>query len=170
MVRLQPSESHLLSGDATGRAIKRGWWRMRSFGLMFLIMALVACSSTPPQTISLVEQQVEQMRAEGLEFVNLRSAPILSKRGERIAENYVFDIPSIRLGDGPAGTIRIFKDVEFAESEKRLYGLLGAPGPTTKLDYVTVEGTRELILNHQLPNDLAQRYINAFVKTATPEA
>ncbi|CAA9366654.1 MAG: hypothetical protein AVDCRST_MAG93-8030 [uncultured Chloroflexia bacterium] len=168
MVRLQPNESQLLSGDATGRAIKHAWRRTRRFSLILLLMALVACSSTPPQTTSLVEQQVAQMRAEGIEVVNLRSAPIKSKRGERIAENYVFDIPSIKLKDEPAGTIRIFKDIKYAESEKRMYGLLGAPGPTTKLDYVTVEGTRELILNHQLPNDLAQRYINAFVKTATP--
>lgn len=170
MVQLQPNESHLLSGDATGRTTKRAWRRTRWFGLILSTIVLVACSSTPPQITSLVEQQVEQMRAEGIEVVNLRSAPIKSKRGERIAENYVFDIPSIRLEDEPAGTIRIFKDIKYAESEKRMYGLLGAPGPTTKLDYVTVEGTRQLILNHQLPNDLAQRYINAFVKTATPEA
>lgn len=166
MVRMQPDESTVLSGDAIGRATERTWHWVRRFSVGLLIIALVACSSTPAQSTSLVEQQVDQMRTEGVEFVNLRSSPIKSKRGERIAENYVFDIPSITLKDEPAGTIRIFKDPEFAESERRMYALLGVPGPTTKLDYVTVEGTRELVLHHQLPKDLAQRYIDAFVKTA----
>ena len=48
------------------------------------------------------------------------------------------------------------------EVERHLYRLLGKPGPQTKLDYVTVVGTRGLILDHHLPEDVAKRYIDAF--------
>ncbi len=166
MVGRQPSESLVLSGDAARERTKRHARLVRFFSMVCTLMVLMACGSTTPlASASVVEKQVGQMRSEGLEFVNFKSSPIQGPRGERIAENYVFDVPNIAL-DEPAGTIRVFKDPEYAESERRMYALLGVPGPTTKLDYVTVEGTHELILHHQLPRELAQRYIDAFVKTA----
>ncbi len=166
MVQLQPNGSVMLSGDATSVRTVRAWRWMRWVNISLVVVILAACSSTQGQATSQVERQVEQMRVSGVEFVNLRASPIRGKQGERIAENYEFDIPSINIKDDAAGTIRIFKDADFAESQKRMYAFLGAPGPTTKLDYVTIEGTRALILNHQLPREMAQRYIDAFVKTA----
>lgn len=165
MVRMQPNGGFMPWGDATVRTTRHAWRCAHWLSACFLVVILMACASPAAQPTSQVEQQAAQMRDEGIQISNLRSAPILSKRGERIAENYEFDIPSIALDDEPAGTLRIFKDADYAESEKRMYTLLGAPGPTTKLDYVTVEGTRQLILHHQLPKDLAQRYIDAFLKT-----
>jgi hypothetical protein len=165
MVDGQPNGSGALSRDAKARTTARLWGWARWTSAWLLVVVLAACGAAA-QGASQVEQQVEQMRAEGIQITNLRSTPVLSKRGERYAENYEFDIPSIALADEPAGTIRIYKDPKIAEAQKKMYAMLGAPGPTTKLDYVTVEGVRQLILNHQLPQDLAQRYIDAFVKTA----
>ena len=145
----------------------RGNRPVRLLVLAVALLALLAGCATPggspaaPQTE--VDRIAQAMRDKGLDLANLRTIPVRGNRGRVIAENKGFDIPGIRLQDEPAGTIRIFKGEREAEAEGRLFKLLGAPGPQTKLDYVTVEGKRELILDSSLPNELAQRYISAFL-------
>lgn len=141
-------------------------WIRRLRGLLVttaLLMLLSACASTAaaPQTQS--ERIAQYLSSKGAELTNVRPVSLPSSKSKSIVENYGFDIPGITIGDGkPAGTIRIYKGEREADAERRVYGLLGKPGPETKLDYVTVSGTRGLILDHRLPQDVAQRYIDAF--------
>lgn len=128
---------------------------------LLLALAFTGCTSTTAPA-SEVGRIAEGMRSHGLEIVNLRPIAPPPQRTKQIVDNQGFDIPGIEIKGKPAGTIRIFQAEKSAESDRRLYGLLGAPGPVTKLDYVNVSGKRELILNHSLPNDVAQRYISAF--------
>ena len=128
--------------------------------LALLLGVLAGCASTTP-TRTEAESIAAAMRQRGLELSNLRPVKAVGRRVP-ILENQGFDIPGIRLTDEPAGTIRIYQDERHAEADGKMYGLLGKPGPQTKLDYVTVVGKRELILDHRLPNDLAERYIDAF--------
>lgn len=143
-------------------------WQTRTRRLHRLLfctamLLLSACASTAavPQTQS--ERIAQHIKSQGADVTNVRSVALRTGERERIIETYGFDIPGITIEDGkPAGTIRIYKGEREAEAERRLYGLLGKPGPESKLDYVTVSGTRGLILDHRLPQDVAQRYIDAF--------
>lgn len=141
-------------------------WTRHLRGLLFstaLLVLLSACASTAaaPQTQS--ERIAQYISSKGAELTNVRPVSVPTGQSARIVENYGFDIPGITIADGkPAGTIRIYKGEREAEAERRLYGLLGKPGPESRLDYVTVTGTRGLILDHRLPQDVAQRYIDAF--------
>ncbi len=128
---------------------------------LLLVLAFTGCASTTPPA-SEAGRIAEGMRSHGVEVVNLRPIAPPQQRAKQIIDSQGFDIPGITIKDKPAGTIRIFQAEKSAEADRRLYGLLGAPGPVTKLDYVNVSGTRELILDHSLPNDVAQRYISAF--------
>jgi hypothetical protein len=131
--------------------------------LVFVVSPLVACAATAPVAETEAARIAQAMERQGAELTNLRAVPLRGRESERIVENRGFDIPGISIeGEKPAGTIRIYKGQSEAESERRLYGLLGKPGPETGLDYVTVVGTRGLLLHHQLPQGVAQRYINAF--------
>lgn len=135
----------------------------RLFTTLSALVLLAACASTTaaPQTQS--ERIAQYISSKGAELSHIRPVSVPAGQGARIVENYGFDIPGITIGDGkPAGTIRIYKGEREAEAERRLYGLLGKPGPESRLDYVTVSGTRGLILDHRLPQDVAQRYIDAF--------
>jgi hypothetical protein len=138
-------------------------------GLLLTTLALVllsACATTAaaPQTES--ARIAQHLKSKGANLVNLRSVPVPGRKSERIVENYGFDVPGISIEEGkPAGTIRIYKGEREAEAERRLYGLLGKPGPQTRLDYATISGTRGLILDHRLPEDVAQRYIDAFTSS-----
>jgi hypothetical protein len=129
-----------------------------------LLPLIAACSSTTQPVAATTEagRIAQSMEERGVDLANPR--PVTGgQTSERVVETYGFDIPGIRIGeDKPAGTIRIYRGEKEAEAERRLYAMLGKPGPETKLDYVTVEGTRGLILDHRLPNDVAQRYIDAF--------
>ena len=137
---------------------------LRALALLGLLLGLLSgcASTTAPQTEA--ERIARAMRERGVELANLRPVKAVGRRVP-IVENQGFDIPGITLKDQPAGTIRIYKDERHAEADRKVYGLLGQPGPQTKLDYVTVVGKRELILNHRLPNDLAERYIDAFTSS-----
>ena len=141
---------------------------LKSMLLIFVFGLLAACASTAPVAETEAARIAQAMERQGADLTNLRAVPLKGRSSERVVENCGFDIPGILIdGDDPAGTIRIYKGEQEAESERRLYGLLGKPGPETKLDYVTVTGTRGLILHHQLPQGVAQRYIDAF--TDVPE-
>ena len=141
---------------------------LKSMLLIFVLGLLAACASTAPVAETKAARIAQAMERQGAELSNLRAVPLGGSRSERVIENRGFDIPGISIDDDePAGTIRIYKGEQEAESERRLFGLLGRPGPETKLDYVTVTGTRGLILHYQLPQGVAQRYIDAF--TGVPE-
>jgi hypothetical protein len=141
-------------------------WTRCLRGLLFstaLLVLLSACASTAAAPKTQSERIAQYLSSKGAELTNVRPVSLPSSRSKNIVENYGFDIPGITIGDGkPAGTIRIYKGEREADAERRVYGLLGKPGPETKLDYVTVSGTRGLILDHRLPQDVAQRYIDAF--------
>ena len=127
------------------------------------VVLLTACASTVAAPRTETERIAQHIRSNGGSFSNLRAVALRGRQADRVVENYGFDIPGITIEQNkPAGTIRIYKGEREAEAERRLYGLLGKPGPETKLDYVTVTGTRGLILDHSLPEDVAQRYIDAF--------
>jgi hypothetical protein len=127
------------------------------------VVLLTACASTTAAPQTEAERIAQHIESKGAEVSNIRPVSFPAGQSERLVENYGFDIPGITLDEGkPAGTIRIYKGEQEAESDRRLYGLLGKPGPETRLDYVTVSGTRGLILDHRLPQDIAQRYIDAF--------
>jgi hypothetical protein len=136
---------------------------LRGLFCSVLVLLLAACASTTAAPQSQSERIARHIESQGVDLSNVRQVALPTGQRTRIVENYGFDIPGITLGEGePAGTIRIYKGEREAESERRLYALLGKPGPETKLDYVTVTGTRGLILDHRLPQDVAQRYIDAF--------
>jgi len=129
------------------------------------LLLLVACASTSaaPQAQTQAERIAQYIKSQGAEVTNVRPVAVPAGQSKRIVENYGFDIPGITIEGGkPAGTIRIYKGEREAKADHQLYGLLGKPGPETKLDYVTVSGTRGLFLDHRLPQDVAQRYIDAF--------
>jgi hypothetical protein len=137
---------------------------LRSLSLAALVLVLLtACASTAAAPRTEAERIAQHIRSQGADISNLRAVVLRGREGERVVENYGFDIPGITIeNDKPAGTIRIYKGKQEAEAERHLYRLLGKPGPQTKLDYVTVVGTRGLILDHHLPEDVAKRYIDAF--------
>ena len=129
-----------------------------------LVVGLAGCAATTaPQTEA--GRIAEAMRKQGVEVVNLRTVAVPPQRSRSVAEDKGFDIPGFDTDDKPAGTIRIFKAINAAKADQQLYGMLGQPGPQTKLDYVTVSGTHGLILDHRLPNEVAERYINAFTNS-----
>ena len=131
--------------------------------ILFLLGSVTGCASTVQTPRTAAERIAQAMRDRGVDLANLRAIPVRRGEAERIVENIGFDIPGISIENGePAGTIRIYKGEREAEADRRIYGLLGVPGPETKLDYVTVTGERGLILDHRLPRELAQRYIAAF--------
>ena len=132
---------------------------------VLLVLGLGACAATTEAPLTEEQRVAHAMRERGVKIENLRIIAVSGRKGERIQENHGFDIPGIKTQAEPAGTIRIYKDERSAQTDQRLYGLLGAPGPATKLDYVTVNGKRELILDDQVPNDLAQQYITAFTSS-----
>ncbi len=102
------------------------------------------------------------MRRRGVQMSNLRSVPVSQNRADAIIENRGFDIPGIDTEGRPAGTIRIYRDERTAEADQHVFKLLGDPGPATKLDYLTIEGRTGLLLDHRLPAEVAERYIDAF--------
>ena len=134
--------------------------------LVIVILVLASCASTT-RTLSTGEQIVLGMQEMGADVANVRPVPMPGRQGEKLTESLGFDIPGIDIKDKPAGTIRVYRRERDATFSAQLAKMLGKPGPTTKLDYVTVRGTRELVLDHHLPEDLAQRYISAF--RSTPE-
>lgn len=129
-----------------------------------LLILLASCASTtaPPTEAGRI---AEAMRDQGVELANVRAVAVPPQRTRSIVEDKGFDIPGIDTDDKPAGTIRIFKGTKEADADRRLYSMLGEPGPQTKLDYVTVSGTRGLILDHRLPKEVADRYIDAFTNS-----
>ena len=129
--------------------------------LLVVMLVLAGCASTT-RTLSTGEQIAQAMQENGAEVVNVRPVPLRGRQAEKVSENLGFDIPGISIKDKPAGTIRIYHQEKDAKFSGELAKMLGKPGPTTKLDYVTVQGTRELVLDHHLPEDLAERYISAF--------
>lgn len=143
----------------------------------FLIVGLLAgCdagATTPASGTKDVAQIADAMRKQGVQIANLRPVPIrgivnqrpIVENGRKVSpvqENQGFDIPGIQLPNIPAGTLRIYKDTKHAKTDQDLFQRLGSPGPTTKLDYLIISGTRELILDHRLPSNIAQDYMDAF--------
>src|SRR4051812_16836141 len=97
--------------------------------IVFLVGMLSACDSTTPTSSAApatprteVGHIAESMRSKGVEIVNLRPVPVHGRKPEQLAENQGFDIPGIEVKGVPIATIRIFKDVRYAESDKKLYG------------------------------------------------
>jgi hypothetical protein len=141
--------------------------------LATLLILLAGCASTTPAPAAPASEAgriAEAMRGAGVQIVNLLRVDPPRQRVKTFAESQGFDIPGIPLDGKPAGTIRIFKNEKDAALEARYFKLLGAPGPTTRLDYVTVAGKQELVLDHRLPNEVAQRYITAFTNVASPSS
>lgn len=142
----------------------RQMWRQLIGCLLFaaVLIASAGCASTTPPATE-AGRVAGVMRDQSLKISNLRRIPVAPpQRAPKVLENWGFDIPGIDLNGKPAGTIRIYRDARDGEADRRLFGLLGAAGPTTKLDYVTVAGTRELILDYRLPKEVAQQYITVF--------
>lgn len=137
----------------------RGWRALVVSALV--VIGLAGCASTTRQ-LSEGEQIAQSMQETGADLVNLRPVPVGSRQAEKITENLGFDIPGIALEDKPAGTIRVYRREKDAKFSEQLFKVLGKPGPATKLDYVTVLGTHELVLDYRLPEDVARRYISAF--------
>ncbi len=134
----------------------------RGLLIVSAIVALLAgCASTAPVETE-AQRIAEEMRAQGLQLANLRAVPPPSSRAKAILENQGFDIPGINLQNEAAGTIRVYRDENAAKSDKQVFAMLGKPGPQSKLDYVTIEGTHGLFLDHRLPPEVADRYIKAF--------
>ncbi len=138
------------------------WWIWRAVVVStVVVVGLAGCASTTRQ-LSEGEQIAQAMEEIGADLVNLRPVPLRSRQAEKITESLGFDIPGIALEDEPAGTIRVYRLEKDAKFSEQLFKVLGKPGPETKLDYVTVLGTHELVLDHRLPEDVARRYISAF--------
>ncbi len=139
--------------------------------LATLLILLSGCASTARSVPATEAGRIaDAMRGAGVQLVNLRKVDPPRQRVKTFAESQGFDIPGIPLDGKPAGTIRIFKDEKDAVLEARYFKLLGTPGPKTRLDYVTVLGKQELVLDHRLPNEVAQRYITAFTNAASPRS
>ena len=148
---------------AAGRDIRSTFGRWAAVPLV--LGALGGCSSGSPPPPTEAGRIAAAMQEQGVDLANLRPVRATGRANERIAENQGFDIPGVELEGDPAGTIRIYRDTRDAEADQRLFSLLGAPGPDTRVDYVTVVGSRALILDHRLPNDIAQRYLTAFTSS-----
>lgn len=148
---------HISYGHA-GR-LRRAWHALVVSALV--VIGLAGCMSTTRQ-LSEGERIAQAMEETGADMVNLRPVPLRSREAEKITENLGFDIPGIALEDKPAGTIRVYRQEKDAKFSEQLFKVLGKPGPATKLDYVAVLGTHELVLDHRLPEDVARRYISAF--------
>lgn len=134
---------------------------IRVSSLLVLLALLAACASTTPPTTE-TGRIADAMRKQGVDIVNLRRVAAPASRGKVFRESEGFDIPGIDLRDKPAGTIGIYRDERSAKSDQRVFSLLGKAGPQSQLDYVTIKGTSALILDHRLPQQVADRYISAF--------
>ena len=157
---MQRSNRESLHFVCTGRQA------LRKLALLGLLLGICSgCASTTQPPLTEAARVAQAMRAQGAEVANLRPVAVRGGRAASVAENQAFDIPGISLDGQPVGTIRIYKDERHARADQQIFAMLGQPGPQTKLDYVTVAGKRELILNHRLPNEVAQRYIAAFTSS-----
>ncbi len=139
--------------------------RIRTLILAFVLLSIATtgCASTAPAVAETEADRIaDEMRQRGLQMSNLRSVPVSQSRTKAIVESRGFDIPGIDTEGRPAGTIQIYRDERTAETDRQVFKLLGNPGPETKLDYLTIEGRSGLLLDHRLPAEVAERYIEAF--------